>query len=241
MPHKTISIIIPAYNEAKTIAATLAAIDLTLQEANMDYEIIVVNDGSMDATDAIIKDYSRKNEKIKIIGYEKNQGKGYAIKYGISHAKGELIAFMDADLDIDPSYLLIFLKALEERSADAVIGSKRQKGSIDKYRPKRKIFSRTYTFILNILFKLPVDDTQTGMKLFKSKPLKEVIHKLTINKFAFDLELILLLSKAGYKIVEERVTINPSRQKGRIRVKDAIIVLLDTIRIFFRLHFKKSF
>ncbi len=241
MPHKTISIIIPAYNEAKTITATLAAIDSTLVQANADYEIIVVNDGSTDDTADVLHAYASQNKKTKITGYAKNMGKGYALKYGVNLAQKELIAFMDADLDIDPAYLLLFLKTLDQKGADAVIGSKRQRESIQKYSKKRKIFSRTYTFILNIFFKLPVSDTQTGIKLFKSKPLKDAIKRLTIHEYAFDLELIILLLKAKNKIVEEKVIINPSRKKGRIRLKDATNVLMDTMRIFFRLHFKKSF
>jgi len=240
-----ISVIIPAYNEEKNILNTINETKKVLETTNYDYEIIIINDGSIDNTAEIVKnnfnykDY--KDYKVIFEGYEPNKGKGCALKFGVNFANGDYILFMDADLDLHPRQLMNFLNEIKKTNADAVIGSKKAKNSKVEYSLKRRILSNGYYYFIKILFGLPIQDTQTGFKLFKSEPLKECIKKTIINGYAFDLELLVILHKKGYKIVEYPVEVTQSRLTGRIGQKDIFKVFKDTIAIFYRLYFKKFY
>jgi len=148
---------------------------------------------------------------------------------------------MDADLDLHPRQLKYFLNEMKKTNADAVIGSKKAKDSKVNYSLKRRILSDGYYYFVKILFGLPVKDTQTGFKLFKSKPLKECIKKVKVNKYAFDLELLIVFHKKGYKIVEYPVEVTQSRLAGRIGQKDVLSIFKDTIAIFYRLYFRRFY
>ena len=243
MSNKKISVVIPAYNEEAIIIKTINETLKVLNEyKNLDYEIIIVNDGSTDKTFEIVKNnFSFKNDKVRIEGYKPNLGKGYALRYGTNLASGDYILFMDADLDLHPRQLGCFLDEIKKTNADAVIGSKKAKNSKVIYSFKRRFLSNGYYYLIKVLFGLPVRDTQTGFKLFKSQPLKECIKKAIVNKYAFDLELLIVLHKKGYKIVECSVEVTQSRSSGRIGQKDVLSVFKDTIAIFYRLYFKRLY
>ncbi len=175
-------------------------------------------------------------QKIIIKNYYPNQGKGYALKYGTKFAQGEFIMFLDADLDLHPSHISIFFEIMQKSNADVVIGSKLHKKSIIEYPKTRKFFSFAYFSIIKFLFRLPIKDTQTGIKLFKAGPLKECLNKVMNKKYTFDLELLLFLIKKGYKVCEAPVHLKTARAFGRIRVIDAFRMLFDTLRIFWRFY-----
>ena len=237
-----ISVIIPAYNEENNILNTIEVTKKELEDINYDYEIIVVDDGSIDKTLEIVKsNFSFEKDKVRIESYKPNLGKGYALRYGASLAEGKYILFMDADLDLHPRQLKYFLDEMKKTNADAVIGSKKAKDSKVNYSLKRRILSDGYYYFVKILFGLPVKDTQTGFKLFKSKPLKECIKKVKVNKYAFDLELLIVFHKKGYKIVEYPVEVTQSRLAGRIGQKDVLSIFKDTIAIFYRLYFRRFY
>jgi len=235
-----ISVIIPTYNEEKNIKNTLEATSEVFDGLNYDFELIVVDDGSKDKTYNTVKKYIKENEKvknkIKIKRYEKNTGKGFALKYGTNFATGNYILFLDADLDLHPSNIKNFLDTLKSKKADAVTGSKRNGNALSAYPKIRKILSIFYYNLIKCLFRLPVRDTQTGFKLFKSKALKDTISGTTIKRFAFDLELIVILNKKGYKITECPIKIKPKGEHGRISIGNVFKVFFDTILIFYRLY-----
>ena len=237
-----ISVIIPAYNEENNIVNTIQVTKNELENINYDFEIIIIDDGSIDKTLEIVKsNFSFEKDKVRLEGYKPNSGKGYALRYGTNLATGNYILFMDADLDLHPRQLMHFLNEMEKTNADTVIGSKKAKNSKVEYSLKRKILSNGYYYFIKILFGLPIQDTQTGFKLFKSEPLKECIKKTIINGYAFDLELLVILNKKGYKIVEYPVEVTQSRLAGRIGQKDIFKVFKDTMAIFYRLYFKKFY
>ena len=243
MENKKISILIPAFNEEKKIITTINETINVLDELKRNYEIVIIDDGSIDSTYNIVKEnLCSFNSKVKVKKYLPNAGKGFAIKYGFRFVTGEYILFLDADLDLHPSLLKNFLKLIEEHKADIVIGSKRHIKSVVDYPLSRKILSNGYYFIIKFLFGLPIKDTQTGFKLFRYKALEKGISKIVVKKYAFDLELLVVLNKYGYKIIEAPIYLKPTRSYyGRIKMRDIFHIFWDTIAIFYRLHILKYY
>ncbi len=238
-----LSIVIPAYNEGERIYKNLGIILEEISKFTDDFELVPVNDGSKDNTKDEIKRIAAENSKINPVIYEKNKGKGAAIVEGIKAAKGDVIGFLDADLDIAPSHIASFVAAMNEKNADVVIGSKMHKDSELNYPPMRKVFSFGYYVLLKVLFGLKVKDTQTGIKLYKAKFIKEIVDKLTVYGYAFDIEILALANSMKASIIEMPVKIVFQRGEsfGRIRFKDIWKMFTDTIGIWWRLRIKKSY
>jgi len=236
------SILIPAFNEESTIVRTLQETEKVLEDFSPDYEIIVINDGSTDNTASEVAGFAQANsKKARLEGYFPNQGKGYALKYGTGLANGKYVLFMDADLDLHPSHLIELYKIMQKNNADIVIGSKMHRQSKLNYPLYRRFLSSSYYFIIKVLFRLPIKDTQTGIKLFKNEVLKKCISKVTIKRYAFDLELLLIASRNNYIIFEAPIQLKAKREAGRIGLKDAARVFVDTMRVFGRLYFKRCY
>lgn len=228
-----LSIVMPAYNEGENIYQNLLKTVAIVQAFCDSFEIICVNDGSKDNTKEEIQRAEQNSDYITCVSYDQNRGKGYAIKTGVSYAKGEYIAFLDADLDLSPEHLSSFLKEIQEQEADIAIGSKMHRDSVLDYPLSRKIISRGYYLILVVLFRLKVHDTQTGIKLFQAELLKKIIDNITTSGFAYDIEILAMANEMGAKIIEMPVTIHFTREKGfsRIKVRDIIAVFTDTMKI----------
>jgi len=232
-----LSLVIPAYKREKTIVKNLKAIEMVLENQPFKYEIILVVDGMEDRTYEVAK--KLKNSKIKVFGYKRNQGKGYAVRLGIIKAQGDIIGFMDAGLDINPSSIIILLDFMNLHDADIVIGSKLHPDSMINYPWGRKILSWGYRTLVHFLFDVSVKDTQVGLKLFKRKVAKDVFRKIIVKKFAFDVEVLAVASHLGYKkIYEAPVKINLSL--GSISSTNFWIIvfwfLWDTAAVFYRLN-----
>ena len=235
--NKKISIIVPAYNEENSIVSCFVEIEKTMEKRSKNYEIVIVDDGSTDKTHLnVIMSFS-KDEHVKISSYQPNKGKGYAIMQGFSLCTGELIAFIDADMDLHPLHILLLMEYLELKDADVVIGSKRHPGSVLNYPWIRKLYSNVYFYLIKIIFGLPIKDTQTGVKLFKREVLENILPNLKTNKFAFDLELLVLAHDRGYKLAEAPIKLAFSKAYlGRIKLRDIFNILNDTLKIYFRLR-----
>ena len=243
MIKEKISVIIPAFNEEKIIVITIKETIKVLNNLGIDYEIIVVDDGSNDNTHSNVNDTLKDyGGKVSVKTYKPNKGKGFAIKYGCSFATGKYIFFMDADMDLHPSQINNFIDVMKNNNVDVVMGSKRHKDSVVEYPIFRKILSTGYYFLIKILFGLPVKDTQTGIKLFKNDILKKSINKIIVKNYAFDLELLVVLHKYNYKILECPIYLEPTRKYyNRIGLKAIFCVFIDTIAIFYRLHILKYY
>lgn len=235
-----LSVIIPAYNVSKLIQDTLQECVLALNTFEIDYEIIVVNDGSTDDTYKHAFEFSLNYKNIMVLNYKNNGGKGFAIKYGSKLITGDFVSFIDADLDIHPIQLKLFLEYMEKYNADVVIGSKKHPSSNVKYPLTRKFLSNGYHLMNKILFDLPVKDTQVGLKLFKREVFKEVIQKVLIKRYAFDLELLALINSKKYKIIEAPIQINYNFNSS-VNLKAIWNIFIDTLAVAYRLHILKYY
>jgi len=236
-----LSILVPAHNEGPHIYGNIREIQRVFDEIGCRYELIIIDDGSKDETYENAQKAVKGFKNIIIKKMRQNRGKGRALKYGFRFAKGDLVAFLDADLDLHPEQIQNLFKIMNEEEVDVVIGSKRHPESKLKYPWHRKIISNVYFFLVKSMFGLPLRDTQTGIKLFKYEVLKKIFPKVLIKRYAFDLELLVNAHHLGYKIAEAPITLNYQRFMGRIGLKAIYHTGLDTMAIFYRMYILKYY
>jgi dolichyl-phosphate beta-glucosyltransferase len=226
-----VSIVIPAYNEELRLPGTLQSIGeyLTSSFKPGEVEVIVVSDGSTDQTDKVVKDSGYPF--IRLLSYKKNKGKGFALRYGALESKGDLVLLNDAD-GSTPIQELDRLRAFVAQGADVVIGSRALASSETKVKTVwyRKFIGRTFAFIVNTLIVPGIADTQCGFKLFTRKASDELFSRQRSERFSFDVELLFLANRLGFKIKE--VSVNWTNAPGsKVNlVKDSIAMLLDIFR-----------
>jgi len=232
-----LSILMPAYNEAGSIAENVRETVRTMQALGIDFEIVVIDDGSRDGTHAVASEALLTwPERVRVVRCTRNEGKGNALICGACYSKGDYVAFLDADMDLHPEQLASFFDIMRDRRADAVIGSKFHPNSKVDYPVQRRIYSFFYYMLVRALFGLPVRDTQTGIKLFKREVLERVMPRILVKRFAFDLELLANVHHFGYRVVEAPVTVNFQRVRSRLRLPTVFNVFLDTLAIFYRMR-----
>ncbi|MEA1996181.1 MAG: glycosyltransferase [Gemmatimonadota bacterium] len=238
-----LSVIMPAYNEGAGIHDNLVETVSSLESLGRSFEIILVDDGSSDSTLEEARRAAREESRIKIARNFHNLGKGWSLKAGFKRARGEVIAFLDADLDIHPSQIGLLIQRLEDGREDVAIGSKFHPDSELDYPLARRFFSFCYYLFIKFLFDLPLKDTQTGIKVFKRSVLESVFPQVLVKKFAFDIELLSIAHHNGAEIAEVPVIINfrKGMQWGRIRLRDISSIFIDTIAIFYRLRILKYY
>jgi glycosyltransferase involved in cell wall biosynthesis len=155
---------------------------------------------------------------------------------GAQLAHGDLVMFMDADLDVHPRQLAILHRALVDDGADVVIGSKLHRASQIAYPLRRRILSLGYYVLVRTLFRLPVHDTQTGLKLYRREVLERIVPRLLVKRFAHDLEALVNAHRLGFRIVEVPVVVTQERPFPRIGLADALLIVKDTAAIFYRTY-----
>lgn len=241
-----ISLVIPAFKQEKTIRQDLKNLERSLTDLNLDYEIIVVIDGNLDKTFDAIKTLG--NKRLKIYMYEKNQGKGYAVKFGMQKAHGDVIGYIDAGMDISPESISMLLNHMIWYNADIIVGSKLHPVSQVEYPLTRKILSWGWRSLTHLLFGFRVRDTQVGLKIFKKKVAKDVFPRLLVKKFAFDVEMLAVSYTLGYKrIYEAPIKLNFNGASSITSVglwRVILFMIIDTLAIFYRLriiqYYRKS-
>lgn len=232
-----ISLIIPAYKQEKTIQKDLRYIISVLNSIRFSYELIVVIDGKMDQT--FQKASMVRSPYLKVIGYTNNHGKGFAIRYGTVRARGKIVGFLDAGMDLKPNGIAILLEHFEWYNADIIVGSKLHPVSKVKYPYQRRILSWGYRFLTRLLFGLSVRDTQVGMKFFKRSVLKDILPRLLVKTYAFDIEMLAVAYSLGYRRIYEAPVeldfqgVSSIASKGFWKV--ALLMLWDTLAVFYRL------
>ena len=231
-----VSVVMPSFNEATRIRDALYRTHRELSRMLIDFQIVVVNDGSSDATGRVINEVAGELDRITVVQMEVNRGKGEALRQGVARATGDLVFFLDSDMDLPPEQMGSFLRVMESDGADVVIGCKLHPLSRVKYPWDRRVISFVYFTITRILFGLPVRDTQTGLKVFRREVLTRCMPRMLVKAFAYDLELLVIAHHLGYRISEAPVVIEYGPKYGRIGTGVFFKTAIDTMAIFYRLH-----
>lgn len=236
-----LSIILPTFKQSKTIGRDIRKLQKTLQTLRMRFEIIVIVDGIVDKTYENAKKLSSRN--VHVAGYQKNRGKGYAVRYGMARCRGNLVAFIDSGFDLNPQGISMLIEHMKWYDADIIVGSKRHPVSKVDYPPLRRVLSFGYQMLVRILFHLKIRDTQTGLKLFRRSVVDDVMPRLLVKRFAFDIEILSVARYLGYtRIYEAPIELNYNFRQTSIVNKKIILTILhmlwDTMAVFYRLHIK---
>lgn len=235
---KFLSVIVPAYKQEKTLRGDLENIDKTLDEGlgdNINYEIICVIDGELD--DSKNEAEKTSSSKIKVYSYKENKGKGYAVRYGMKKASGDLISFLDAGMDISPKGIMMLMAHLDWYNADIIVGSKRHPVSRVNYPLFRKILSIGYHMGVKLLFDLPLSDTQSGIKIFKREVVEKVLPRLLVKTYAMDIEMLAVAKYLGFdRIFEGPIEVKFNKSTSRINWLASFRMAWDTAAVFCRLR-----
>lgn len=230
-----LSVIMPAFNEGLHIRGSILRVCEALE--GLRYEIIVVDDGSGDNTFAESQRAADEGHPVRAVRQETNRGKGASLFHGFEFSHGELVVFLDSDMEIAPENINKLIKVMQATNADVVAGVKDLQAN--QFPPLRRLMSRTYRSMVALLFGLTITDTQTGIKLFRRTVLADAIPRVSARRFAFDIELLVAASRFGYRIVEQPVEVNYHRSGGLGRMNLAAILstFVDTLAIFYRASF----
>jgi len=227
-----ISVIIPMFNENKIVADTIKTLDAALLRdfGENEYEMIFSNDGSADGCDKTASSMKSDYPALKVIGDKTNHGKGYAVRQGMLCAKGDFVLFTDCDLAYGTDVIKKFYDSFKKSGADIVVGSRRiDKSGYEGYTLKRKLMSGAYIRVINIASGYRGTDSQCGIKGFSNDSAKRIFSKTVVDRFAFDLEALLLAKKAGLKISEVAVKVI-NHNDSKVRPVHDSIEMLSCIR-----------
>ena len=237
-----LSIVIAAYNEENRIGESLLKIKKYLDEQGSDYEIIVVDDGSTDNTRQTSENFQREIENLKIISYSVNKGKGYALRQGVFASKEDAVLLTDADLSTPIDELARLLPLITGQEYDVVIGSRALETSkILKKQPWwRQGMGKTFNRIVKLLVLDGFNDTQCGFKLFSGEVAKSLFKDARIDRFAYDVEILALAKKNGYRISEMPVRWINSPESKVNPIFDSLQMFFDLIKIRMRMEKEKT-
>lgn len=221
------SLCIPMYNESSIIEDTARQLSDYMQANFEDYEIIFSNDGSKDGCDKLVEQMHLPC--VRVVGYEQNRGKGYAVRTAMLAAKGDYVMFTDADLAYGTDVIARVRDAfLAHPEADMVIGSRNlSKDGYEGYTPIRKLASKVYIKVLCLAGGFKLSDSQCGCKAFTADAVKKIFPRCQVDRFAFDFEAILWAVKYGMTIHEIPVKIINHRESSVNLVRDTLKMLRD--------------
>jgi len=221
-----LSVVVPVFNEAKTVRAILEKINAV---QGIEKEIIVVDDGSTDGTDRLLKDLTNKN--VKVVYHSSQRGKGAAFLTGLDNAQGELVIIQDADFEYDPNDFLKLIQAYKQENADFVFGARFINGHDGLF--LHRLGNKALTFVLNMLFGSKLNDYATCYKLASRNAFVEL--GLKASGFDIDVEIVCNALKKKKKIIEIPVAYFPRTYKDgkKIRWRDGVWALFYMIKYRF--------
>jgi glycosyltransferase involved in cell wall biosynthesis len=234
--------VVPVYNGGAEIVDNVGVIRRALVDGlpGEEVEVIVVSDGSIDETAEEL--LGVRGEGIRVIHYDRNLGKGYAVKVGALASRGDWVALVDADLDLDPASIPAYVDVARREGLDFAIGSKRHPESLVHYPRSRRAASWCYQQLNRLLFRLDVRDTQVGLKVFSRRVVDEVVPVLLVKQFAFDVELLAVGAAFGLRRVRELPVRLEYRFTGSaLRSGTVMRALWDTAAIFYRLRVLRTY
>ncbi len=236
-----LSVVVPVYNLAGSIVENVRTIrDRVAAGANGPIEVIVVSDGSFDRTEELVLE--SELDDVRVLHYDRNLGKGYAVKVGALESSGRWVAYCDADLDLDPASLPEFVAIAERDGLDFAIGSKRHPESRVAYPGSRRVASWLFQQLVRILFRLDVRDTQVGLKVFRREVAEQVVPLLLVKRYAFDIELLAVGRAFGFSRIRELpIRLDYQFTGSGVRPLAVAIALTDTLAIFYRLRILRTY
>ena len=234
-----ISLVLPTYKKEKEVIEQLDRLYSYLTRKNSDFELIFVIDGYVDNTKEILERYIKENSlsKARVVGYENNIGKGYAIRYGMKYATGDVVGFIDADNDIYLRTLGYAIKAMKKDGVQAVIPSKFHKDSNLEISLKRRLLSTLLIDLNKLFLRLPkgIDDVGCGLKLFKKELMDRILPVLTVDGFAIDSDILNEIGK--FNIVVEVIPFFLSKNRSdstSTNIRAEFGMVKDILRLSFR-------
>lgn len=224
----TYSFIIPAYNESERLTSSLPKVLDYVRQQGLQAEVIVVNDGSNDGTADVVRKFAATNPEVRLLENPGNRGKGYSVRNGMLHAKGEVMLFTDADLS-SPIYEAGKLLAAIAQGYDVAIGSRWLQAELQTERQPwyRQLYGRLFNLGLRIVLGLKYSDTQCGFKAFNRAAVQTVFTRQQVERWGFDPELLFLANKFKLRTAEipvewahdHRSKINPLRDGFKMGVE----------------------
>ena len=227
MTYPDLSVIIPAYNEEALISSTLDCLNTYLAARSERYEIIVVDDGSQDATPEAVQAWQQNTAaQVHLLVNDQNMGKGFSIRRAVMESQGRYIIFVDADLPYELQAIEDFLKALRG-GCDLAIGSRVLPGSHVKGVPVlRYIAGQVFSWMVQAVLFSGLPDTQCGFKSFRADAAREIFRRVTIDGFGFDVEMLFIARKHKFRVKPVAVRMLEHRQRSRVRL------IVDSARMF---------
>jgi dolichyl-phosphate beta-glucosyltransferase len=229
--HPTVSVVVPAFNEASRIGDSIRRIDQFVRNTTHSVEVIVVDDGSIDNTASIVRE--AQVPRLRVIRNEENHGKGYSVRQGVLAAQGKYVLFTDADLSAPIGELEKLLNVAMREGADVVIGSRAVDRSFIEKRQSafRELGGILFNWMVRLLLGLRLHDTQCGFKLFDRVKSRPAFEKVTTFGFGFDPELLFLCRRHGLRIREVPVRWSHSEGSKVKFLRDGIRMFADLVRI----------
>lgn len=240
-----VSYIIPVYQAESFIYNNLKLFSEYCALNGIDNDIIIVNDGSNDKTDVMIRRYCEENDSrnsIKYINIEKNVGKGSAIKKGIEAAKGQFVVFTDCDLPYSFKNIDDVVRILIQRKANVVIANRMHKDSVFhitsgnlSYIYIRHTAGRIYNLLIRLITRLDIEDTQAGLKGFDRETADLAFNKMTVTGFSFDVDILVCAQEYGKKILTIPIEFNYLSEMSTVSfIKHTFLMTFDLMRIFLK-------
>jgi len=233
-----LSIVIPAYNEEKRITPTLDSVSAFVNNTDFLAEVLVIDDGSTDGTAALIQDRKESGEPFRLISYQSNQGKGYAVRKGMLAANGKYRLFMDADSSMPIDQAPGLLEVLEQENAQVAIASRYIAGSrnLGQGSAIRRFVSRLGGAFIRLTVLPGIADSQCGFKLFTSEAAAALFTNLQVHRWGFDVEVLARARALGMKIVEVPVKWQPMPGTTLSAWRATPSVLMTTVQVAWRYH-----
>ncbi|MHB8289372.1 MAG: glycosyltransferase [Acidimicrobiales bacterium] len=233
-PEVDLTVVVPFFNPGERLDSHIASVVKTLEETGRSFEVIAVSDGSTDGSTSRLVETAPQS--VQVVALPHNQGKGEALRLGMAMGRGRYVGFIDADGDIPAEILRSFAAIATGNGPDIVLGSKLHKSSQVIYPPARRLYSFSYRMMNRVLFNLNVSDTQTGVKLVRRDVLANVLPRMLEKRFAFDLELLVVAHRLGYRRHAELPVTIRERFTSTISLRAVRGIVLDTLAIFYRLR-----
>lgn len=231
-----ISFVLPAFNEGKHIEESLKRLDSSFSNDYLKHEIVVVDDGSVDDTRLKAWKYAKRNGNVKIIAYNRNVGKGFAVKTGFLGTAGDAVVLLDSDLDLEIKQVKRYIQAL--KFGDIAIGSKYHPESVVATSFLRRFLSRGFNILTKLLTGVKISDTQVGIKAIRRDVFLGIFKRLSVKRYAYDVELLVLANLYGLKVIELPVRL---KIRNKFTIADIWHMLLDLLGIAYRLRIKKYY